>query len=83
MQARLNNLAFDCGKVDGIGGTATKNAIQRFQRRMSILPEDGLPSPAVQQALFTLHDTAGAGPTAAAITPGVGETAAANDQTIV
>lgn len=32
IQARLNNLGFHCGKVDGILGPKTKTAIMRFQK---------------------------------------------------
>ncbi len=82
VQARLNNLAFDCGKVDGVTGAGVTNAIKRYQRRMSLTPEDGLPSAAVQESLFNLHDTAQPGPPVPVV-PAAGETAANNDQTIV
>lgn len=81
VQARLNNLGFDCGIVDGLDGTGTRNAIKRFQKRMKLTPEDGKPSAAVQKALFDLHDTAKPGPISSVV-PAAGETAAPNDQTV-
>jgi|SRR5579859_3896570 len=34
IQARLNNLSYHCGAVDGIAGPKTKEAIRRFQARV-------------------------------------------------
>jgi N-acetylmuramoyl-L-alanine amidase len=33
VQARLNNLGYRCGKVDGISGRRTKHALRRFQEK--------------------------------------------------
>lgn len=57
VQARLNNLQFLCGDVDGVAGPATKGAITRFQRHFGMKPEDGLPSAPLQTKLAAIHDT--------------------------
>ncbi len=43
LQARLNNLGFQCGVVDGILGEKTKAGIKQFQR-YKMLSVDGQPS---------------------------------------
>jgi N-acetylmuramoyl-L-alanine amidase len=43
-QARLNNLGYDCGDVDGVCGTRTKAALKRFQADSLSRPDpDGEP----------------------------------------
>ena len=37
VQARLRNLGFDCGNIDGLFGPRTREALQRFQRKHSLL----------------------------------------------
>jgi hypothetical protein len=60
VQARLNNLGFDSGPVDGIKGPITTGAIKRFQKRVKI-SADGIPGPITQGKLHDLHDTDGTG----------------------
>ncbi|MCL5270484.1 MAG: peptidoglycan-binding protein [bacterium] len=61
VQARLNNLGFEAGSVDGVSGPISQKAIKRFQRRMS-LSETGQADDATQSALYKLHDTDQPGP---------------------
>jgi peptidoglycan hydrolase-like protein with peptidoglycan-binding domain len=56
VQARLNNLGFESGPVDGIRGPITTGAVKRFQKRVGI-QVDGLPGPITQGKLQELHDT--------------------------
>lgn len=44
LQARLNQLGFDAGPVDGIAGRGTKGALRRFQVAYQISPADGFPT---------------------------------------
>lgn len=46
LQSRLNSLGFDAGKVDGIFGSETENAVVEFQNNRG-LAEDGKVGPAV------------------------------------
>lgn len=41
LQTKLNNWGYDCGKVDGIFGTKTYNAVKQFQRNNG-LAVDGI-----------------------------------------
>jgi Putative peptidoglycan binding domain len=54
IQARLNNLAFSCGSVDGIIGPKTKAAVRAFQEYYG-LQVDGIPGPITQAKLKELH----------------------------
>jgi len=54
IQARLNNLAFNCGNVDGIIGPKTKAAVRAFQEYYG-LQVDGIPGPITQAKLKELH----------------------------
>ncbi len=54
IQARLNNLAFNCGGVDGIIGPKTKAAVRAFQDYYG-LQVDGIPGPITQAKLKELH----------------------------
>ena len=40
VQARLNALRFDCGKVDGIWGEKTECAVRRFKKSLDIVDEE-------------------------------------------
>jgi Putative peptidoglycan binding domain len=57
VQARLNNLGFDCGSVDGIFGPDTEDALRAFQSQMG-LPITGQSDSATQSKLTQLHDGA-------------------------
>ena len=50
-QARLNNLGYDCGPVDGIDGPRTQAAVRAFQKNHN-LEVDGIPGPQTQAALM-------------------------------
>jgi hypothetical protein len=54
VQARLNNLGYDCGPVDGISGPRTQAAIKAFQKEHG-LDVDGIPGPNTQAALKSEH----------------------------
>jgi Putative peptidoglycan binding domain/LysM domain len=55
VQARLNNLGYDCGPVDGINGPRTKRAVKAFQKEYG-LDVDGIPGPKTQAALNKEHN---------------------------
>jgi hypothetical protein len=40
IQARLNALRFDCGKVDGVWGEKTESAVRRFQKSLAITDDE-------------------------------------------
>jgi hypothetical protein len=50
MQARLNNLGYDCGPVDNADGPLTQAAVRAFQKDHN-LDVDGIPGPQTQSAL--------------------------------
>jgi len=54
IQARLNNLGFDCGSVDGIIGPRTEAAVKAFQEEHS-LNVDGIPGPKTQAKLKEVY----------------------------
>ncbi len=54
IQARLFNLGFECGPVDGTVGPLTKKAVQAFQHEFG-LKEDGIPGPLTQAQLEQAH----------------------------
>lgn len=56
LQAKLNQLGYDAGPVDGIAGRGTKGALRRFQSAYNIEPADGYPT---QVALQQVIDAAG------------------------
>lgn len=54
LQSALNQLGFNAGVVDGIAGSGTRLALQRFQKANGLLA-DGYPSgPALEQVLAAL-----------------------------
>ena len=54
VQARLNNLGFHCGKVDGIKGPKTTAALKRFQKKHD-LKETGEIDEKTRNALKSAH----------------------------
>jgi N-acetylmuramoyl-L-alanine amidase len=54
VQARLNNLDFNCGPVDGVLGPSTAAAIRRFQRAYK-LPITGKSDDATTRKLVEVH----------------------------
>jgi N-acetylmuramoyl-L-alanine amidase len=56
LQQRLADMGFASGRVDGIFGTLTENAVRRFQRNVG-LPVDGRCGPATFAALGRLTRT--------------------------
>jgi Putative peptidoglycan binding domain len=50
IQARLNNLGYDAGPVDGVNGPRTRAAVTAFQKDNG-LKIDGIPGPKTQAAL--------------------------------
>ena len=57
LQHRLNSLGFDPGRVDGIFGPDTENALRSFQRDAAI-PCDGICGPATTRSLSQLGQLA-------------------------
>lgn len=54
IQARLNNLGYDCGPVDNVNGPRTQAAIGAFQKDHG-LEADGIPGPKTQAAIQNEH----------------------------
>ncbi len=54
LQARLNNLGFNAGPVDGIMGRKTKAATRKFQSLHKLMV-DGISGPQTQQKLTDVH----------------------------
>lgn len=54
VQARLNNLGFDCGPVDGINGPMTKAAVRAFQEQYG-LKVDGIAGSRTQAKLKEVY----------------------------
>ena len=55
VQARLNNLGFFCGKIDGIVGPMTQEAIKAFQEKNG-LSATGTADESTRKKLSQLHD---------------------------
>lgn len=56
IQARLNNLGFNAGAVDGIVGARTRKAIYAFQRAHADLQATGEIDDATRRLLLEMHD---------------------------
>lgn len=54
LQARLNNLGFDAGAVDGVIGPQTRAATHAFQKQHNLMV-DGISGPQTQGALIQQH----------------------------
>lgn len=61
LQAKLNLIGFDCGRVDGIFGPATQAALTEFQRNIG-LPTNGICAPDVAAMLGRMGSQSGSGP---------------------
>jgi hypothetical protein len=57
-QARLSNLGFDCGKVDGTLGPRTEAAIRGFQEKFG-LETDGVAGPVTKDKLEEIYSARG------------------------
>lgn len=66
LQSALGRLGFDCGRVDGIFGPATANALTDFQRNCG-LDVDGMCGPLTLRALEVNGARSGTGPGVAAV----------------
>lgn len=55
IQARLNNLGYESGTVDGIQGPITSGAIRRFQKDYPPLTVDGVASPQTRAKLKEIY----------------------------
>ena len=56
VQARLNNLGYDCGPVDGVNGPRTQAAVKAFQKDHNLVV-DGIAGPQTQAALKDKHES--------------------------
>jgi N-acetylmuramoyl-L-alanine amidase len=56
LQQRLLDMGFDCGRVDGLFGVETEQALREFQRNVGV-PADGTCGPATLKALTQLSRT--------------------------
>lgn len=56
LQQRLLDMGFDCGRVDGLFGVETAQALREFQRNVGVTP-DGTCGPATFKALTQLTRT--------------------------
>jgi N-acetylmuramoyl-L-alanine amidase len=56
LQTRLMDMGFDCGRVDGLFGVETEQALREFQRNIGVVA-DGTCGPATLKALTQLSRT--------------------------
>lgn len=61
LQSGLSRLGFDCGRVDGILGPRTAQALEDFQRNCG-LPHDGVCGPDTVRAIAIIRSQSGTGP---------------------
>ena len=61
LQASLNRLGFDCGRVDGVFGPSTQGALKEFQHNIG-LTANGIAAPDAVQALRRVSSRSGTGP---------------------
>lgn len=54
VQARLQNLGYDCGPVDGIDGPLTQAGVKQFQKDYDLLV-DGIVGPQTRGKLLEIH----------------------------
>lgn len=66
LQSRLGRLGFDCGRVDGILGPRTAQALEDFQSNCGTKP-DGVCGPDTVRTLTIMSSQSGAGPGVAAV----------------
>jgi N-acetylmuramoyl-L-alanine amidase len=78
LQAALARLGFDCGRVDGIFGSATLRALEDFQHNCGLYV-DGVCGPDTVKALEVLARQTGTGPGVAAVRELESLTAGARD----
>ena len=50
LQTRLRNRGYDVGKIDGILGSGTRNAVQQVQQKLG-MPADAWPTPELLRRL--------------------------------
>ena len=60
LQVRLTDMGFDCGRVDGVYGIRTENAVREFQKSVGVVA-DGKCGPATITALIRLTRTVSGG----------------------
>jgi N-acetylmuramoyl-L-alanine amidase len=60
LQSRLTEMGFDCGRVDGVFGVKTENAVREFQKSVGVAA-DGKCGPATITALIRLTRTVSGG----------------------
>lgn len=81
LQEALNQIGFDCGRPDGILGSATVRALQDFQRNSGLTP-DGVCGPHSVRALELLRRQSGSGPGVASVRESEGATRHTSLQTL-
>jgi N-acetylmuramoyl-L-alanine amidase len=70
LQSLLNRLGFDCGRVDGIYGPRTSEAVAEFQENIG-LPRNGISTPEFIDVLKRMGSQTGDGPGVAVVREGL------------